>query len=310
MSMLFLKLVAALCADRLLGEPRRWHPLVGFGRFANLLETLTRRLLGDSVTAGAVAWLVAVVPAVAVAALLREAHPLAHWVTDIALLYFAVGAHSLAAHAQAITTPLELGRLDEARRAVSYIVSRDTADLSEAEVAAAGVESVLENGHDAIFGAIFWFMLLGGPGALLFRLANTLDAMWGYRNRRYALFGRVAARADDVLGWLPARLTALTYAMLGHTRNALTCWRTQAGAWKSPNAGPVMAAGAGALGVSLGGAARYHGETQARPPLGCGPVPDVLALTGALELTRRGMLLWVCVLGAVALVLALGGWAR
>ncbi|MDP3138644.1 MAG: CobD/CbiB family cobalamin biosynthesis protein, partial [Burkholderiaceae bacterium] len=174
-----------------------------------------------------------------------------------------------------------------------WIVSRETSQLDASGVAKAGVESVLENGNDAIFGTLFWFALLGGPGAVLFRLANTLDAMWGYRTERFNHFGWAAARIDDGLNWLPARLTALTYAVLGQTRTALACWRTQAPGWESPNAGPVMAAGAGSLGVQLGGAAIYHGAEEIRPPLGCGPAPGAADLERAIRLIQRSLWLWL-----------------
>ncbi len=281
--------LAAVLLDRLLGEPSRFHPLVGFGHLAAALE---KRLNRRSITSGILGWALVVLPWVALAFVLR---PLAPFAVDVALLYFALGAQSLGEHAEAVARPLREGRLDEARQRVSWMVSRDTTQLDESGVAKAGMESVLENGNDAIFGALFWFALLGGPGALLFRLANTLDAMWGYRTERFNLYGRWAARFDDALNWLPARLTALSYALLGRTRNALACWRAQAPGWESPNAGPVMAAGAGSLGVQLGGAAIYHGQEEIRPPLGNGPAPVAGDLARAIVLIRRSLWLWLAV---------------
>jgi len=285
--------LAAVLLDRLLGEPRRFHPLVGFGKLATALE---RRLNNRRLPAGIAAWALLVLPFVALAFVLRSLAPFA---VDVALLYFALGAQSLCEHAEAIAKPLQDGHLDEARRRVGWIVSRDTAALDESGVAKAGMESVLENGNDAIFGTLFWFALLGGPGALLFRLANTLDAMWGYRTERFDRYGWAAARLDDVLNWLPARLTALTYALLGRTRQALACWRAQAPGWESPNAGPVMAAGAGSLGVQLGGAAIYHGQVEQRPPLGTGPAPVATDLGRAIALIRHSLWLWLAVFFAI-----------
>ena len=300
--------LAGVLLDRLLGEPRRWHPLVGFGRLAGWLEhglnnPLDRRGIGP----GTLAWLLAVLPLVALAAALCSRWPFAG---DVLLLYFALGAQSLAEHAEAVARPLLAGDLSEARQRVGWMVSRDTTQLDPTGVARAGMESVLENGNDAIFGALFWFALLGGPGALLFRLANTLDAMWGYRNERYNLFGRAAAKIDDALNFIPARLTALTYALLGRTRLALHCWATQAARHDSPNAGPVMAAGAGALGVQLGGAAIYHGVEEARPQLGEGPPPTPPDLGRAITLIRRSLWLWLavlCVVGPLTAHAALTG---
>ncbi|MDD2744024.1 MAG: adenosylcobinamide-phosphate synthase CbiB [Rhodocyclaceae bacterium] len=282
--------LAAVLLDRLLGETRRWHPLVGFGNLATALET---KLNQRSLLTGVAAWLISVAPWVALAFWLR---PIAPFAIDVVLLYFALGAQSLCEHAAAIAKPLQEGRLDEARQRVGWIVSRETAQLDASGVAKAGVESVLENGNDAIFGTLFWFALLGGPGALLFRLANTLDAMWGYRTERFNLFGRFAARFDDALNWLPARLTALTYALLGETRRAFNCWRIQAPGWDSPNAGPVMAAGAGSLGIALGGAAIYHGHEEIRPPLGQGPAPVAADLYRAITLVKRSLWLWLSIL--------------
>lgn len=282
--------LSAVLLDRLLGEPGRFHPLVGFGNLAGAIE---KRLNSRQRSAGILAWLLAVGPWVGLAIWLR---PVAAFIVDVGLLYFALGAQSLCEHAEAIAKPLRAGRLDEARQRVGWIVSRDTRQLDESGVAKAAVESVLENGNDAIFGTLFWFALLGGPGALLFRLANTLDAMWGYRSERFLQFGWAAARLDDALNWLPARLTALSYALLGRTGQALDCWKTQAPGWDSPNAGPVMAAGAGSLSVRLGGAAIYHGQEEIRPPLGLGPAPVAADLDRAITLIRQSLRLWLAVL--------------
>jgi adenosylcobinamide-phosphate synthase len=291
----------SVALDRLLGEFRRFHPLVGFGNLAAAIERWLNPQQAHTkrrqIAAGWLGWSLAVLPFVALAWAVR---PLAPFVVDVLLLYFALGAQSLCEHAEAIAQPLQRGDLAEARQRVGWIVSRDTSALDESGVAKAGVESLLENGNDAIFATLFWFALLGGPGAVLFRLANTLDAMWGYRTPRYNLYGRFAARFDDALNWLPARLTALSYALLGQTRHALHCWRTQAPGWDSPNAGPVMAAGAGSLGVQCGGAAIYHGQEEIRPPLGGGPAPIAADLARAIALVRRSLWLWLVGLWLIA----------
>ncbi|WP_374403100.1 adenosylcobinamide-phosphate synthase CbiB [Niveibacterium sp.] len=283
----------ALALDALLGEPRRWHPLVGFGRLAQALEARCNRRAGRPFArlAGLGCWALLVLPPVALCALPLPA-PL-DTLFGVLVLYFAIGARSLAEHARAVAAPLQRGELAAARQALAMIVSRDTATLGESGVAAATCESVLENGNDAVFGALFWFVVAGAPGAMLFRLANTLDAMWGYRTPRLLHFGWAAARLDDLLNMIPARLTALSYALAGQCANALHCWRSQAARHDSPNAGPVMAAGAGALGLALGGPAVYHGKLEQRPTLGRGRDATSADIDAALRLTRRALLLWL-----------------
>lgn len=287
-------LLAAVLLDAVFGEPRRAHPLVAFGRLARAIE---QALHADRRDAGVLAWALAVLPLVALAwALVYAAAQLSPWlaaVVNAIALYLALGLRSLGEHAAPVADALERGELSAARTAVGRMVSRDTDVLDATQVSAAATESVLENGNDAVFGALFWFVLLGAPGAVLYRLANTLDAMWGYRTARYERFGWAAARSDDALNLIPARLTALTYALLGNTIRALRCWRVQAPQWDSPNAGPVMAAGAGALAVRLGGAAPYHGAWEARPQLGEGAAADAAGIRRALRLVRRGVALWL-----------------
>ncbi len=299
-----LLMLAAVLLDRLLGEPRRFHPLAGFGRLAQQAEKTFYGRADVSTTMRLVRGVAAVT------ALLIPPVLLAVWLQQFAffgalfsviVLYFAIAPRSLSEHAGRVAAAFSIG-LPDARREVGMLVSRDTGQMDEEAVARAAVESVLENGNDAVFGALFWFALLGAPGALLYRLSNTLDAMWGYRNARYNHFGRAAARLDDALNFVPARLTALTYALLGQTQSALLCWRRQAPAWDSPNAGPVMAAGAGALGVRLGGPAVYHGTLEERPALGAGKTPEATDIDRAVGLVQRGLWLWLGLLLAAGAI--------
>jgi adenosylcobinamide-phosphate synthase len=303
---LALLLAAGVALDMLLGEARRWHPLVGFGTLATWLERRLNRG-GWRIARGAGAWTLAVLPLTGAAAWLCASGGAAGLLAHALLLYLCLGLRSLRDHLLPIHAALLAGDLPLARALTARIVSRDTNHAMEADLAKAGAESLLENGNDAVFGTLFWFVVGGGPGALLFRLANTLDAMWGYRNTRFNLFGRVAARIDDVLNYLPARLTALSYALLapnaGRLR-ALRCWRAQAKAWSSPNAGPVMASGAGALGVSLGGAAIYEGQVEQRPLLGAGPPAAAGDIPRAWRLVLHTALLWVGVVLAAGVCMA------
>lgn len=304
----FTLLVApALLMDRLFGEFSRFHPLVGFGRWAMWVEG---HLYGPHTLS---AWHRTVRGLLALLVLLGLPLLLcigltwgADWVSvgvHVVVLYLAIGGRSLLEHGMAVLQAMDQAGLEAARQRVGYLVSRETAQMDESAVARAAVESVLENGCDALFGAIFWFIVLGAPGALLYRLANTLDAMWGYKNERYLHFGWAAARLDDLLNLIPARLTAITYLLVGNGWGAWRAWRG-CRYRKSPNATLVMAVGAGALGIQLGGEAVYHGRTVQNPLLGEGPLPTIQDIPRAILLLRRGLLVWIffsLLLGAIAL---------
>jgi adenosylcobinamide-phosphate synthase len=294
--------VAAVLLDWLMGEPRRYHPLVGFGQLANLTESYfygksqyaenTRRWRGVF----ALAFLLT--PITILTTSLVQL-PVAGELLSLLLLTFTLGHRSLHDHATAVAEALTRGDNHSARTLAGRLVSRDTQQIKAIPATA---ESVLENGNDSTFGTIFWFMVAGAPGSLLYRLSNTLDAMWGYRNPRYHKFGWAAARLDDLLNYIPARLTALSYALLGDTTNALHCWRNQAKAWKSPNAGVVMATGAGALGVQLGGPACYSGNWLNRPQLGQGRHPKTVDIYRSLGLVRGAIGLWLKLFLTIALL--------
>lgn len=170
--------VAAVALDALLGEPRRWHPLVAFGNFAERIEQRFNTGGRGWRSHGVTAWVIAVVPLTLLATALSWA-PYIGWVLEILALYCVLGMRSLGEHVIPVAQALRGDDLDEARKRVSYLVSRQTSELDRTEVARAATESVLENGSDAVFAALFWFVVAGVPGVVLYRLSNTLDAMWG-----------------------------------------------------------------------------------------------------------------------------------
>lgn len=286
----------ALVLDHWLGEPRRWHPVVGFGNLASGLERRLNTKPG-SISRGALALGLLTFPILSVVWLVTRSLPEAVSLPlEVVVLWLAISLRGLAEHGRAVASPLENRDLEGARAAVGRIVSRNPSTLSEKGVATAATESMLENGADAVFASLFWFAVAGLPGVLLHRMVNTLDAMWGYRNERFLHFGSFAARLDDVMNWIPARLTAATYALVGQTALAWQCWRRQGRQWESPNAGPVMAAGAGALGISLGGPAPYSEGLRERPILGEGPAASAESIHSAIALVYKGVGLWVVAL--------------
>lgn len=294
-------ILLALLLDQLFGEPRRLHPLIGFGHWASLLERWLNRPAGPlgSVMLGGAAWLLAVLPVTLPLLAVYGWAADYRWVMDAFCGYLCIARRSLREHVLAVYRQLVGGDLVAARSAIGRIVSRDTRALDAPGVRRAAIESALENGSDAIFAPLFWLALGGAPAVVLYRLVNTLDAMWGYRNERYRYFGRVAARTDDGLNWVPARLTALSFTLLGKSAAARRAWREQAPQCASPNAGPVMASGAGAMGVVVGGPAVYHGRVEERPALGFGRAPTDTDLPKALALLDRTLALWCGVLATV-----------
>ncbi len=287
----------ALLLDRLLGEPSYGHPLALFGRWVKVVENFFypkverwRFLLGGF------GWLCAVIVPWGVIVVGYFLLPTGfRIIVDVVGLYIVIGGKSLAQHGQAVAIPLLGNNLEKAREKLSYIVSRETTVLSEGEVVTATVESMLENAHDAVIAPLFWFVVAGLPGAVLLRMVNTLDAMWGYRSKRYKAFGCIAARADDVMGFFSARVTVLLFGLL-NIRGFVSSWkygRHWLGSNLSPNGLPVMAAGAGALGITLGGDAIYSGQKKQRPVLGDGRKPAAKDILRAIHFVSHSYILLV-----------------
>ncbi|MEU3462463.1 cobalamin biosynthesis protein [Streptomyces sp. NPDC006733] len=288
-------------ADLIAGDPRRGHPVAGFGRAAAAAE---RRLWRDHRGSGALWTALCAGGATAAAALAARSvrsSPAAAIALTATATWSVLGGASLGREALAIGSALEAGDLEVARERLPNLCGRDPQSLDAAQIARAVVESVAENTSDAVVGALVWGAAAGVPGLVGFRAVNTLDAMAGHKSPRYRRFGWAAARLDDVAGWPGARLTAVLATLAGpDPRGALRVWRADAAGHPSPNAGPVEAAFAGALGVRLGGTLAYAGRVEHRAVLGpAGRPPEVADIARAVRLSRR--------VGALALAVCVGG---
>ena len=272
-------LAAGLALDALVGDPRRGHPVAAFGSVAARAEQVLHR---DARAAGAAyaGLLVGGTALLGAAASRRARSPLAGAGLTAAATWAVVGGTTLRREARAMDALLREPDLAGARARLPHLCGRDPAALDRAGLARATVESVAENTSDAAVGPLVWGAVAGVPGLLGYRAVNTLDAMVGHRSPRHLRFGWAAARADDVANLVPARLTAALAVALapvvgGRPRAALRAWRRDGGKHPSPNAGPVEAAFAGALGRTLGGRLSYAGRVEDRPLLGDGPAPSV-----------------------------------
>jgi adenosylcobinamide-phosphate synthase len=302
-------ILAGVAADALLGDPRRGHPVAGFGRAAGALQA---RLYADSTLRGAAyttaCVALAAAPALAAARLTRH-RPWAAVAAVAAATWAVTGAKSLAGEARRIGRALEAGDLDAARAALPGLCGRDPHGLDDLQISRAVVESVAENSGDAIVSPLVWGAAGGVTGLLAYRAINTLDAMVGYRSPRLARFGTASARLDDVANWLPARLTALLAAACapavgGRPAHAWRIARRYGSQHPSPNAGYCEAAFAGALGLRLGGANSYDGVAERRPELGEGRAPEAADIERAARLCQAVTAASAAVAALAAVVLA------
>lgn len=268
---------AGIALDRLLPEPPgAVHPVVLFGVAMTSLE---RRVYGDRKAPGLIHASAGLALGLAAGVVVRS---------TAAATTSAVAGRALGDAASAVGRALDDGDLDRARALLPALVGRDPSGLDEKEVARAAVESVAENTVDAIVAPAMWAAVAGAPGALGYRAVNTLDSMVGHRSARYANYGWASARLDDVVAWVPARLTAALVALV-RPKAAPAIWqavRTQAPAHPSPNAGVAEAAFAAALGVRLGGTNHYGARTEKRVTLGTGRVTEVGDIAEAVRLSR------------------------
>lgn len=275
----WLTLFAAFVLDFILGDPRRLpHPVVGMGNAISFFEIRFRQWVKNPFWAGlffalfliAATW----AGAAALIKILAQIHPWLGQGAQILLLYFCFSATSLVQAAQAVARPLEAKDLPCARKKVAMIVGRETQTLDQAAVTRATIETVAENFVDGFLSPLIFALVLGVPGALAYKMINTLDSMVGYQNETYLLFGRASARIDDVANFIPARISVLVISLAAFCLSApvgvraLKTGFSQGRLHKSPNAGYPEAAFAGALEMRMGGPNVYHGILVEKPYIG------------------------------------------
>ena len=308
-------LLIGFFVDLLLGDPHSIpHPVVWIGKLISAVEKLVRRLFPKTVRgeniAGGVLWVIVVLVSTAVPAPLLYAayrlHPAAGLVLESIMCWQILATRSLRDESMKVYAALKKGVPEEYRRAVSMIVGRDTAGLDDLAVTRAAVETVAENASDGVIAPMLFLALGGAPLGFFYKAANTMDSMLGYIEMPYKNIGLVPAKMDDVLNYIPARLSALLMlaagALLGmDAKNGWRIWRRDRRNHASPNSAQTESVCAGLLGVRLAGDAYYHGELHKKPYIG-----DALREIEYEDIPRAGRLLYA----TAALSLVLFGAAR
>ena len=303
-------LLIGFFVDLLLGDPHSIpHPVVWIGKLISAVEKLVRRLFPKTVRgeniAGGVLWVIVVLVSTAVPALLLYAayrlHPAAGLVLESIMCWQILATRSLRDESMKVYAALKKGVPEEYRRAVSMIVGRDTAELDDLAVTRAAVETVAENASDGVIAPMLFLALGGAPLGFFYKAANTMDSMLGYIEMPYKNIGLVPAKMDDVLNYIPARLSALLMlaagALLGmDAKNGWRIWRRDLRNHASPNSAQTESVCAGLLGVRLAGDAYYHGELHKKPYIG-----DALREIEYEDIPRAGRLLYAT--AALSLVL-------
>ena len=273
--------ILAFILDMILGDPRsNLHPVVLIGRVISFFEAVfykdtdndTKKLWYGGITVGFILLTIYIITSLILwlAGLINE---WVYYLVEVVLVYVTISPRSLGGAGFEITQLLKQGFIDDARKRVSWIVGRDTEDLDESEITRATVETIAENTVDGIVAPLFFFLIAGPIGSILYRTANTMDSMMGYKNDKYMYFGRVAARLDDILNWIPARITFLLFVITAFIMRFDAPEALRIGlrdAWKhpSPNGGYAEAPVAGALHIRLGGFNQYFNKRTFREYMG------------------------------------------
>lgn len=289
--MSFFALLAALLLEYFRPLRFRFRVYAWFNAYARLLE---RQFNAGAHRHGVLAWVLGVAPlALAVALggyLMGGLGSLPEWAWSVAILYLVMGFKQFSGSAAGIAASLRAEALDDARRQLGQWTGSDASSLSATEVARRGIEETLANSYTQLFGVMLWFAVFGPGGAVLYRLAQIVGRKWGRLDEReFGEFGVFAVRVQGWMEWLPLRLTAISFAVMGDFEDAMYCWRSQAEQWAQQGMGIVLAAGAGALGVKLG-------EGESGNELGLGDVADADYLDSSLSLVWRVLILWLVLL--------------
>lgn len=264
---------------------------------------------------GKTAWLLAVLPLLAGVITLflffyHAAHPIFAWVFNVLVLYLTMGFRQFSHYFTDIHQALRENKLEEARNILSRWSGMPAHEFDTEEIARITIEQALIASHRNVYGVIVWFVMFsvlglgGAAGALLYRLGQFLRTRWGAEDN--GEFGSFAQRAFYVLEWLPIRLTAMTFAIVGNFEDTVYCWRTQAASWPDPEIGILLSSGAGALGVHLGMPVPQGGLPFDRPELGTGDDADVDFMQSAVGLVWRSVVFWIILLLLLTLASFLG----